>query len=218
MAEMRTIEDVMKDIADCKSCTKYKPLCKGDCEICDCIHDSNLSMFELEFLRRITEGLSLNEIIEAIRDHRLRKYERQILLNTIEYFGPEVQVQKTIEELGELIVELARPEARSCTKHIVEEIADVRIMLDQLELMDNLGSELKKAREFKLDRLRKMIGMGTKIKIDPTWRVCENCGNEDDQSACEDCHGENNVPGCPTKWKPKKREMEIRMRGEKLND
>lgn len=59
---MRTIEDIKADIEACKACTKYKSLCKGDCKICDCIHDSNLSNYEYEFFKVIASCISLERL------------------------------------------------------------------------------------------------------------------------------------------------------------
>lgn len=48
---MRTIEEIKTDIEDCKACTKGKPICHGDCQICDCIYESNLGHYEYELLQ-----------------------------------------------------------------------------------------------------------------------------------------------------------------------
>ena len=78
---------------------------------------------------------------------------KQILTGTIKHYGPSNQIFKAIEELGELIRALARYDDRD---NIAEEMADVRIMLDQLEIMfDNREAvriwELRKLR--RLDKL-----------------------------------------------------------------
>lgn len=59
---MRAIEEIKADIESCKACTKYKTLCHGDCQICDCIHDSNLSNYEYEFFKAITLNTSLDRL------------------------------------------------------------------------------------------------------------------------------------------------------------
>ena len=78
---------------------------------------------------------------------------QKILAGTIRHFGTGPQRDKAIEELSELIRALARCDNPD---NIAEEMADVRIMLDQLELMfDNREAvriwELRKLR--RLDRL-----------------------------------------------------------------
>ena len=78
---------------------------------------------------------------------------RMILEKAIEHYGKGPQRDKAIEELSELIRALARCDDR---ENIAEEMADVRIMLDQLEIMlDNHEAvriwELRKLR--RLDKL-----------------------------------------------------------------
>ena len=79
--------------------------------------------------------------------------KREILTKTIKHYGPGNQIFKAIEELGELIQALAKYDN---PENIAEEMADVRIMLDQLEIMlDNHEAvriwELRKLR--RLDKL-----------------------------------------------------------------
>lgn len=84
--------------------------------------------------------------------------EKQILEGAIEKWGPAQQIRKTVEELGELIVALSRPDERRQTEDIAEEIIDVRIMLEQLEIIFSLDPEdLRKARGYKLARLRSRL-------------------------------------------------------------
>ena len=76
------------------------------------------------------------------------KARRDILAATVAHCGRGPQRDKAIEELSELIRELARCDD---PEHLAEEMADVRIMLDQLELIfDNREAvriwELRKLR------------------------------------------------------------------------
>ena len=73
---------------------------------------------------------------------------KAILTEAIRRYGKGPQRDKAIEELSELIRELARCDD---PEHLAEEMADVRIMLDQLELIfDNREAvriwELRKLR------------------------------------------------------------------------
>ena len=61
----------------------------------------------------------------------MNNIRKQILVKAIEYYGRGNQQFKAIEELSELI----RALVRSDHENIAEEMADVRIMLDQLEIM-----------------------------------------------------------------------------------
>jgi NTP pyrophosphatase (non-canonical NTP hydrolase) len=83
--------------------------------------------------------------------------EREILAKAIEKWGPVKQINKAIEELGELVIALARQGSRRNLDNIAEEIADVRIMLDQLEMIFGVNAFVKRIREEKLERLEKRL-------------------------------------------------------------
>jgi len=74
-----------------------------------------------------------------------------VLWEAVEYYGAKDQMLKAIEECGELIVALAKEDM----ENIPEEIADVRIMLDQIEII--LGVDTWRIRLSKLDRLSERI-------------------------------------------------------------
>ena len=73
-----------------------------------------------------------------------------ILRAAIDQYGKMPQRFKAIEELSELIRALARCDDR---ENIAEEMADVRIMLDQLELI--LGNH-DKVREYEYQKLKRL--------------------------------------------------------------
>ena len=60
-----------------------------------------------------------------------KNIRQQILVAAIRHYGTGNQHLKAIEELSELIRALARGNDR---ENLAEEMADVRIMLDQLEI------------------------------------------------------------------------------------
>ena len=72
---------------------------------------------------------------------------RQILTGAITHYGPATQVIKAMEEAGELVQAIAKhfntvtddasnnAEKGATIDHLTEEMADVRIMLDQLEII-----------------------------------------------------------------------------------
>lgn len=82
--------------------------------------------------------------------------EAAILEGAIAKFGAEAQIVKAIEEMGELTVELARGlnEVPDCFDALKEELADVFIMLNQLELIFGDVTEIEIA---KLERLERRI-------------------------------------------------------------
>lgn len=78
----------------------------------------------------------------------------EILREAIRHYGHGNQRLKAIEELSELIRALAR-----CDDHenIAEEMADVRIMLDQLEIMLNNSGKVCEWELAKLKRLDERV-------------------------------------------------------------
>ena len=83
--------------------------------------------------------------------------ERQeILQSAIDTYGPEHQVDMAIEEMAELIkalLKMRRPDKASWAD-VLEEIADVQIMLDQLRL---IYGQTHNAEIAKLMRLRERV-------------------------------------------------------------
>ena len=75
---------------------------------------------------------------------------RTILKKAINHYGIGPQRDKAIEELSELIRALARCDDR---KNIAEEMADVRIMLAQLEIIFGNRDQVRQIEREKLKRL-----------------------------------------------------------------
>ena len=79
-----------------------------------------------------------------------------ILSKSVHFFGVQNQKNKAIEELGELITALAKEHFGGGTDAIIDEIADVSIMVAQLALI--FGYERVNSRiDFKIDRLESMM-------------------------------------------------------------
>ena len=85
----------------------------------------------------------------------MNNIRRMILEKAIEHYGKGPQRDKAIEELSELIRALARCDDR---ENIAEEMADVRIMLDQLEIIFDNHDEVKAMEYQKLTRLNERVG------------------------------------------------------------
>ena len=92
-----------------------------------------------------------------------------------DHYGEESQLEKSLEELDELKEAISkliehnsfpyskkwayyRSNREACIDHIAEEIADVRIMLDQLCYGLKIEQRAEDWREMKLDRQMKRIG------------------------------------------------------------
>ena len=103
----------------------------------------------------------------------MKTLERQILTNAIEKNGTDEQMRIAQEECAELIqaiskyqrAQLAESRHRGhaterATKHLIEEIADVSIMVDQLKLM--IKGNHNDVREQKITRIGERIQKGDK--------------------------------------------------------
>ena len=82
------------------------------------------------------------------------------LLFIINTYGTKMQEDIALEELAELqkaILKHRRYESKETEKEIIEEIADVEIMLEQLKIIYSCHDDVKKQIEHKIDREIKRI-------------------------------------------------------------
>lgn len=86
---------------------------------------------------------------------------KRILRAAILHYGAPVQIDKAVEECAELIRALARCDDRA---NISEEMADVRIMLEQLEMIFGNAEEVRQWEYKKLKRLSARVQEGTVIE------------------------------------------------------
>lgn len=100
----------------------------------------------------------------------------EILINAINHYGADAQTIKAVEELAELQQALCKslcarlnpqfsPQsaaaAASVYNNIIEEIADVEIMLQQIRLIFNINeNEIENVKNNKLSRLITRIAAG----------------------------------------------------------
>ena len=88
---------------------------------------------------------------------------KEILEKAIEKYGDKNQLLKTIEELNELSRALARFLIDGNIynyANVIEEITDVKIMLEQAIVILNLGSEtLDSIKQEKIDRLKQNLNI-----------------------------------------------------------
>ncbi len=101
----------------------------------------------------------MNEILKT-------KKTRSLLKESIEYFGKEKQILKTIEELSELIRALSRYlvedyevllDYEQTINNRDEEMADCYIMLEQLEMIFQNKTSIKNHIQEKLELLEYKI-------------------------------------------------------------
>lgn len=81
-----------------------------------------------------------------------------ICAGAVKHFGKEKQKMKFVEEVGELLVEIGRDTFdRSHKSLIAEEIADVTIMLRQLQIIFDCRREVQECINWKAERLWEII-------------------------------------------------------------
>ena len=84
--------------------------------------------------------------------------KRSTLIQAICHFGQQMQMLVAIEEMSELTKEIVKHRrGEDNRRQVAEEIADVGIMLEQLELMFNCMELTQDIREEKLARLKKRL-------------------------------------------------------------
>ena len=100
-------------------------------------------------------------------------------------WGIDAQVTKTVEELAELQKELCKFILDDGNmKNIAEETADVKIMIDQIELMLEIKEEVKAFKKVKINRLsdRLEIENPSYLKND-----CNQCQFKRSMTVCNIC-------------------------------
>lgn len=93
--------------------------------------------------------------------------ERRALLDrAITAYGAPAQMDMAVEEMAELTKALCKvkrvscaAEAKAVLENVVEEMADVQIMLDQLRII--FGRSTAEAEGYKLERLKKRLDTAT---------------------------------------------------------
>ena len=86
--------------------------------------------------------------------------ERNELLFIINTYGTRAQQDIAIEELAELqkaILKHRRYSSKETEQEIIDEIADVEIMLEQLKIIYSCHSDVERRIEYKIDREIKRI-------------------------------------------------------------
>lgn len=93
-----------------------------------------------------------------------KKEATQTLMNAIKVFGTDAQLLMAIEEMSELTKAICKEKrARDATddeyfnarQNLLEEIADVEIMLEQLLII--LGADISSIKDYKLERLKEIL-------------------------------------------------------------
>lgn len=99
-----------------------------------------------------------SDLAECIRNIAV---EEAIFIKAITKYGAEAQEGVAQEECAELIQAISKKH-RGKQHNIVEEIADVEIMLEQLKIINGCENEVKEIRKQKISRLSKNLEIGGK--------------------------------------------------------
>lgn len=80
--------------------------------------------------------------------------ETRKMRDIIEFYGKDMQLNICIEEMSELIKELCKVKRGKPNRdNIAEEMADVRIIMEQLSIIFDNDAEVDKWYRFKINRL-----------------------------------------------------------------
>lgn len=119
---------------------------------------------ELQELRRVNQELALKNVklaaITFLNDEYVYTDEdKETIQKAINEYGAEAQVVVAMEEMAELIKELSKAyRGKANVSAITEEIADVKIMVRQMqEVFKITGEEVNKQMSAKLNRLKERL-------------------------------------------------------------
>lgn len=85
-------------------------------------------------------------------------WKQNLLKAAVDKWGSSPQIDMLVEECGELIVDLQHyKRGRVAWDKIAEELADVRIMMGQIELIANIGALVDAKENGKLKRLEQRL-------------------------------------------------------------
>lgn len=88
----------------------------------------------------------------------MNRYRKKIYRQTLKTYGRDKQMIKAIEEMAELQKELCKWALGADNgKHVQEEIADVIIMMEQMQMLFDVDGEIKKMIAYKVERLERRL-------------------------------------------------------------
>jgi len=101
---------------------------------------------------------ALNAAIKIIENVDSSKRNKEIYKKAITKYGLIAQIDMVFEEMSELQKELCKfKRGKSNISNIAEEMADVKIMLEQMELAFNIKDKVEFEKDLKIKRLEKRI-------------------------------------------------------------
>lgn len=101
---------------------------------------------------------ALNAAIKIIKNVDSDRRNKEIYKKAISKYGLYAQIDMVFEEMSELQKELCKfKRGKSNISNIAEEIADVKIMLEQMELAFDIKDKVKSQKDLKIKRLEERI-------------------------------------------------------------
>ncbi|MGU9539616.1 hypothetical protein ACQX0N_11690 [Clostridium tepidum] len=101
---------------------------------------------------------ALNAAIKIIKNVDSNKRNKEIYKKAISKYGLYAQIDMVFEEMSELQKELCKfKRGKSNISNIAEEIADVKIMLEQMALAFDIEDKVELQKDLKIKRLEERI-------------------------------------------------------------
>ena len=101
---------------------------------------------------------ALNDAMKIIENVDSAKRNKEIYKKAISTYGLYAQIDMVFEEMSELQKELCKlKRGKGNIPDIAEEMADVKIMLEQMELAFNIKDKVEFEKDLKIKRLEKRI-------------------------------------------------------------
>lgn len=101
---------------------------------------------------------ALNAAIKIIENIDSDRRNKEIYKKAITKYGLYAQIDMVFEEMSELQKELCKfKRGKSNISNIAEEIADVKIMLEQMALAFDIEDKVKSQKDLKIKRLEERI-------------------------------------------------------------
>lgn len=164
------LEDIVNALCDeipCEYCpfNKNKLSCKRDCELG--YIDESVKLDLLPYIRKKIqeedgrEGyMFVNEFVGWRKTVQIPLDSELVIQEAIKRFGEDKQKVVAMEEMSELIKAISKDiRGQGDRNNLIEEIADVYIMLEQLkEMYGFTNRELRLNINTKVERLRSIVG------------------------------------------------------------
>ena len=109
--------------------------------------------------KKLMDSMNAKKTVAVAGGNKITYPERtKVYESAIKHWGADAQALKAIEELAEVIVEIAKWWNNiGDIEHMAEETADATIMLEQLRLMHDINGKVNAYMDEKIERLQKRI-------------------------------------------------------------